>query len=174
MTGDVNFRGFLELHLQRTTLAVVDRAREDPCSVVDAMKVLLFDPRRRFRVVPPFAPTPQHLEKTSIDPRKDSGTARMTMIERPTPDLEIESVDQFARRVRTRFSEDRCAKLGQKTCDTFAGRFGKNLPTPIASQILAQEVEAVCDMRDSGLLAGEFKTPPFEESFYERLDFIFK
>src|SRR5215469_15429196 len=37
---------------------------------------------------------------------------------------------------------------------------------------LAQEVETVLDMRDPGLLVGEFETPLGQEVCHERLDFI--
>ena len=37
---------------------------------------------------------------------------------------------------------------------------------------LAQEIEAVLDMRDPGLLVGEFETPLLQEVFHKRLDFI--
>src|SRR5271167_3647514 len=39
---------------------------------------------------------------------------------------------------------------------------------------LAQELEAVLDMRDPGLLVGEFETPLLQELFHERFDSIFE
>jgi hypothetical protein len=38
---------------------------------------------------------------------------------------------------------------------------------------LAQEIEAVLDMRDPGLLVGEFETPLLQELCHERFDSIF-
>ena len=49
----------------------------------------------------------------------------------------------------------------------------KHLAVAIAPDRLAQEIEAVLDMRDPGLLVGEFETPLLQEVFHERLDFMF-
>src|SRR5450755_1157658 len=44
----------------------------------------------------------------------------------------------------------------------------------MAPDRLAQEIEAVLNMRDPGLLVGEFETPLLQELFHERFDSIFE
>src|SRR6478609_8310006 len=48
----------------------------------------------------------------------------------------------------------------------------KDLATAMTPDRLAQEIEAVLDVRDAGLLVGEFETPLLQELFHERLHFV--
>ena len=52
--------------------------------------------------------------------------------------------------------------------------YQKLLPTPILSEMLAQEIEPFRDVCDGGLLFREFETPFMKKGFHHRPDFIFE
>src|SRR5262245_27906737 len=66
---------------------------------------------------------------------------------------------------------DQVVYLGQEPLLVLAGRLQEKLG-PETTHVLAQEVEAVCHMRDAGFLVGEFETPLLQEVCHERLHFV--
>src|SRR5262249_17801047 len=62
--------------------------------------------------------------------------------------------------------------LGQERLDASPGWLDEHLATAVAPDRLPKEVEAVLDVRDPGLLVGEFQTPLGQEVLHERLDLI--
>src|SRR5204862_2473649 len=64
--------------------------------------------------------------------------------------------------------------LGQECLDASLRRLDKYLAAAMTPDRLAQEIEAVLNMRDPGLLVGEFETPLLQELCHERFDSIFE
>ena len=115
-------------------------------------------------------PVPDQPEDPSIHFGKGAFARCMTVVHRPALDLLIQAPDQVARRLAARIVE-RCLDLGQERLDAPLRWLDQDLAVAKAPHRLSQEVEAVGDMRDPGLLVGEFETPLAQEVFHERLDF---
>ena len=64
--------------------------------------------------------------------------------------------------------------LGQERLDASPRWLDQHLAVAMTSGRLSKEVEAVLDMRDPGLLVGEFETPLLQELFHERFDSMFE
>jgi hypothetical protein len=96
----------------------------------------------------------------------------MAMIVCPPPDQGIELPDQvfwFGLRV----GANQRPGFGQEGVDIGAGGFHENRAV-IVSDVLAEKVKAVGDMRDLGLLGREDQAPFVEELFHERADLSFQ
>ena len=92
------------------------------------------------------------------------------MVVRPAPDQWVEQTDQgflLHRAVRP----DRLSNIFQERFYVFGRRFNQKLAAVFA-YILSEKVEALRNMRDSGLLLRELKTPFGEEGLDARFDFL--
>ncbi len=100
---------------------------------------------------------------------------RVTVKHGPALDLLIQPLDQFPRRA-TAGALDGFLDLTQERPHVLAGRFHQDLAARVTADGLSQEIEAVVDRRDPGLLVGErrvtFETPLLEEVSHERHDFM--
>ncbi|HKB38665.1 MAG TPA: hypothetical protein VKD72_19630 [Gemmataceae bacterium] len=95
----------------------------------------------------------------------------MPVVLGPTADQRVETLNQFPGRALPPLVPDRVVYLGQEPLLVLAGRLQQKLG-PKTAHVLAQEVEAVCHMRDAGFLVGEFETPLLQEVCHERLHFV--
>jgi hypothetical protein len=104
--------------------------------------------------------------------REGAFAVRVTMILRPTTDLEVEALNQFARRQHRAPGMNKLTNLGQERTHILARRFHQDPPVGVPSQVLTKKVDAVFPMRDTGFLVGE-RQPSFgQEVSHERLDFL--
>ena len=105
--------------------------------------------------------------------REDAFAHGKTVVHRPALDLLIQAPDHVANRHAPR-AVDRFLDLGQERLDASPRWFDQHLAVAPTPDRLPKKVEAVLNMRDSGLLVGEFETPLLQELLHERFDFILK
>src|SRR4051794_19606093 len=154
----------------RRARAVTDRARERPVPVALSPEVSLLDPLPALLGMASATPPHQLPEDPIVYCTEDALAHGISVVHGPALDLLIQAPDQVSRRHAARVV-DRLLDLGQERLDAPLRWLDQDLAIAEAPDRLAQEIEAVLDMRDPGLLVGEFETPLAQEVFHERLDF---
>src|SRR5579871_1311590 len=116
-------------------------------------------------------PPPELAQDQAIQARQAAVVRDVPVVLHPTADEQLEALDQFTGGEVSPWLPDRVVYLGQEALLVPAGGLPEKLG-PEAAHVLAQEVEAVVDLRDAGLLVGEFKTPLGQEVCHERSGFV--
>src|SRR5262249_38034279 len=138
--------------------AVTDYAREHPVPVALVLEVFPLDPLPALLGMASATPSPQLPEDPVLHLTEDALTHGIAVVHCPAFNLLIQAPAQFARRHAARVA-DRFLDPGQERLDAPLRWLDQDLAIGKASHRLAQEIEAVLQMRDPGLLVGEFETP---------------
>ena len=119
-----------------------------------------------------FRPLPQGAIKGIIYTGEGCLADDMPVVVHPTPNLRVEQGDQFIGS-RLLVSLDDFPDVAQKRLQVLLRRFDQQL-TVVFADVLAEEVEALCDVRDDCFLLREFQSSLPHERFHERFDFLFQ
>src|SRR5262249_36858208 len=129
------------------------------------------DPPPALAAVALPAPPPQLPVDSGVHGRERATTHRESVGHRPPLVLLIQAPAHVATRQAPRAVASPL-DLGQERLDASPRRLDEHLAVAMTPGRLPKEVEAVLDMRDPGLLVGEFETPLLQELLHERLDSV--
>src|SRR5579863_1366767 len=140
-----------------------------PMSLIESSEVLLPNPCGRFPWVSTPRPAPERLPNVVIHHRVRPLCDDVSMVVRPATDHGVEQTDQSLLLHRA-VLPDYLSNILQERVHVPGRRFNQKLAAVFA-YILSEKVEALRDMRDSGLLLRELKTTFGEEGLDARFDF---
>jgi len=141
----------IEPYYTHPPLIILQLTKETPSPSLSPAEVFLRDPATAFITVSSARPTPQGLEDGTVYTAEDSFTHHMPMVVSPTPNFRIELLYYLRRRLRYR-SPDRFSDVIQEDSDVLLRWLDEQLSIAVLAHMLSEEVEAVRDVRDSGLL----------------------
>ena len=128
---------------------------EHPVAPVPASIVSVLQPLEALLGMSSFGPAPCHTPDRVVDVAEDLLADDMAVVVAPAPDDRVETTNQGILRQADAGLED-VPNLLLYRRDTGLGRFDEQLAVVLAD-IEAEEVEALIDMDDSGLLLREFQ-----------------
>src|SRR5262245_6766909 len=103
----------------------------------------------------PAAPPPEHVEDPVIHVAEGAFTASVALVHRPALDLPVQGPNQFPRRAVASLPPYHSPDPGQERLEALLRWLHDHLAVAEAPHRLAEEIEAVLDRRDPGLLVGE-------------------
>jgi len=131
--------------------SIIRRKHPVPCSF--DVEIFLLYPFSTFHGVPTHSPSPQNSPNLRVYPCKASLRHNVAVIHCPTSDHRVEIQNQI-RLCRCFVSIHDFSDLIHKRLHAFTGRGNKQFAR-ILSDILAQKIETLCDMRDPSFLVRE-------------------
>ncbi len=147
-------------------------AAKDPSAPVDGVEVGLFNPAPGLLWVPAFCPLPQGKEDGVVHFGKGLLTGHVPVIVGPAPDEGVELPDQIGGR-SLGIGLDECAGFFQDGVYTLARGLHQDFAV-VRTDLLSEELKAVRDVRDPGLLLREFQPSFAQKLLDERFDFGFE
>src|SRR5713101_2350098 len=128
-------------------------------------------PALAFLGVTPLRPPPYRLPNLVVHCSKDWLGDRVPVEVRPTAQQRIQRCNQV-RLGRRPVSLYESSDSAQETDDTLPRGFGQELAVSVPAYIMSEEVEALFDMDDAGLLLREFQPSDAKKIHDQRFDFI--
>jgi len=172
MPDDRDGRGKEEPKDPRVTTLIRALVVEDPSPAVQVFEVLTVDPPGRLGSVSPTSPLPQAVEDGLVDFRERGLRGAVPVIVCPSPDNGVEHPYQVSG-THLFMGLDDSSDFSQECFNIPFGRPGKELAVVLA-YVPSEEIKSLFDVRNPGLLQGEFQTPRLKELNDERFDFIFQ
>src|ERR1700712_4238992 len=150
----------------------LDLPEEDPIASAAAAEVTRFYPASGLGWVTPFSPAPEGVKECAVDGAEGALTDDVPVVLCPAANEWVEDLGELAS-WGLAMAPDKAPHLREKCCDVLLCRCDQQLAV-VFPYVLAEEVEAIVDMGNVGLLDRQLQPTLVEECGDERFDLGFQ
>ena len=158
-------------HNRLLSIRLPPGAEEAPRPAAAACEIPSHEPPLALPWMPPQGPAPECFEDGAINAAEDARALDVAMVQRPAANHAVEFGSQPPCWSIQRFFH-MGSHLFKERMDVLLGRFDPQLSMGVATQILAEEVEAFLNVRDLRLFRREFQPTFAQEALHQRRHLI--